>query len=532
MIMKHAILTTTLLIGLGLILGATSSLLAQTENGADQNTGSREDEMFGSDAAEAPPSAETPQPSEVPATDAAQPVALPQANSREDAIWGTATQPPANGEMNLDGKLDRADQTLAIGGQLFMRLQGKASLFENNSADQVDLASPNLLDIYFDGRPSDRLRAYIRGRVAYDYTVADGSMDVWGNEQHSTEVMLDQMWLKFDLARTAFVTLGRQPVKWGTGYFWNPSDFLNQAHKDPLASFDERLGLNLIKVHLPIENLGWNFYAIADLTEANTAQKIGGAFRAEILLGTVELALSTAVKKDQPFRLGSDLSFGLWWFDFRFEGAVFKGDERVYYKGDLDLNQGLDGIIADIATIKTYQRQDEWIPQLSAGLELDIPFGTEDSLIVGLEYFYNDAGYADSSLYPILMIPPEQMQASSGSATPSSSTTSPTYSPLYIGRHYLGAYFLLAAPGRWDNTSFILSLLGNLSDETGLARFDYRVKLLTYLDFNAYLNYHFGRDGEFHYSLSVPPIPNTDLADGLEIAPPLADVGIGLLLKF
>ena len=29
---------------------------------------------------------------------------------------------------------------------------------------------PNLLELYLDGRPSDRVRAYVRGRLSYDPT--------------------------------------------------------------------------------------------------------------------------------------------------------------------------------------------------------------------------------------------------------------------------------------------------------------------------------------------------------------------------
>ena len=39
--------------------------------------------------------------------------------------------------------------------------------------------------------------------------------------------------------------------------------------------------------------------------------------------------------------------------------------------------------------------------------------------------------------------------------------------------------------------------------------------------------YHVGKSGEFHYGLSVPPIPGY-LPNGIEINQPIADFGIGL----
>ena len=70
---------------------------------------------------------------------------------------------------------------------------------------------------------------------------------------------------KLDVYRTLFITVGQQPIRWGEGRFWNPTDLLNQQARDPLAIFDERLGVGLVKLHLPIEALAWNLYAVANL---------------------------------------------------------------------------------------------------------------------------------------------------------------------------------------------------------------------------------------------------------------------------
>jgi hypothetical protein len=36
--------------------------------------------------------------------------------------------------------------------------------------------------------------------------------------------LLDQMWIRFDILETVFVTAGKQHVRWGTGRFWQPTD--------------------------------------------------------------------------------------------------------------------------------------------------------------------------------------------------------------------------------------------------------------------------------------------------------------------
>ena len=75
--------------------------------------------------------------------------------------------------------------------------------------------------------------------------------------------VLDQLWINFDVAHRAFVTVGRQHVKWGVGKFWNPTDYLHPVRRDPLATFDARTGTTMLKLHVPWEKRGWNFYAVS-----------------------------------------------------------------------------------------------------------------------------------------------------------------------------------------------------------------------------------------------------------------------------
>ncbi len=80
--------------------------------------------------------------------------------------------------------------------------------------------------------------------------------------------MLDQLWVNFDVDHRAFVTVGRQHVKWGVGKFWNPTDYLHPVKRDPLATFDTRTGTTLVKLHVPWEKRGWNLYAVGLLEDA------------------------------------------------------------------------------------------------------------------------------------------------------------------------------------------------------------------------------------------------------------------------
>jgi len=413
--------------------------------------------------------------------------------ARESELFGDDSEEPGllQDGVDLIARLDEKDDDLQIGGQLYMRLDWYTKA--RGGVETFPLASPSLLDLYLDARPMDRLRAYVRGRVAHDFTTEEGSTNQLGQPRDKTRVMLDQLWLKFDIDRLVFFTVGQQPIRWGHGRFWNPTDFLNRQFKDPLAVFDERLGVALVKVHIPVESLGWNFYAIADLDEADSPDKVGAALRGEFVLGTMEIAASFAARKDSPYRLGLSLSTGFWLIDAWAEVAALY-DVRIPRWGGPMLWDATAS--ADVSNT--------WWPRASAGFEISIPLADEDTLYLGVEYSFNSLGYDDATLYPLLAL--------RGALV-----------PFHTGKHYAALYAVLPAPGRWDDVTFSLSQLANISDQSFILRFDTRMRVLTYLDLNVYGAVHYGHVGEFNYSASIPGLP--------DLAPPMLDLGIGLRLR-
>jgi hypothetical protein len=437
-------------------------------------------------------------------------------------------------EARLLSALARTENPLQIGGVLYLR--SNLSARESTPPSQWTLNAPSLTDLYLDARPTDRIRGFMLGRMQFDPTLGSSTASALGvalpgaAAASNPRVLLDQLWLQFDVAHTAFVTVGRQHVKWGVGHFWNPTDYLHAAQRDPLAVFDERTGTFMVRVGVPWEARGWNFYgmgifeplgttassaAAAALPEStgqatsgsanglgSEAGRVGAGARAEIVLGAWELGLDGVVQRGVRPRFGIDLSGGVWELDLRGELALRTSSDVPLFRGPGPFDP----------STTTYEPQGIR-PMAVVGADWTHKYADEDTFTVGLEYFYNSNGYSDSSLYPLLIF-------------------DNAFTPFYLGRHYAGAYLLLPKPGSWNLHSFTFSLISNLSDRTGVARLDWSMTLLTYLRLEAYAQGHFGKSGgEFRFSLDVPPNTVPGFPSAISIGASTADVGLALRLS-
>jgi hypothetical protein len=431
--------------------------------------------------------------------------------SRDDALLGADTASP---EGALRDTLAELDERVTIGGRLYLR--ANANLTEDTAAADTAFSTPNFLDLYVDARPNDRIRGYVQARTYHDLSVTDGDVNAFtGQPAERTRVLLDQLWLNFDVGHRVFVTAGRQRVKWGIGRFWNPTDFLQPARLDALAFFDERTGVGLLKAHVPLEKTGTNIYAFAMLEGASRLEEIGGAVRVEQVVGLTEVAISASGGPDRPTLLGGQFSTGIAFFDLKAEAALTRGLTMPFYRGSFDWGPLDERGAASILTLEQpeqYSREDEWVPQVVVGLEIPVRFGDDDALYLGAEYFWNDAGYEDASLYPWLLF-------------------NGAFQPFYVGHDYVSVYASAPGLGRTNDHTVTVSTLGNLSDRSFISRVDYAVRALTFLNVNAFVAGHYGELGELRLGLEVPPI--TGLTETrTTIAAPTVDLGIGAQILF
>jgi hypothetical protein len=413
------------------------------------------------------------------------------------------------------------ENPLVVGGQAYLR--ATATWYRGWQPDAWPLGSPNLLDLYVDTRPNDRVRAFALARTSWSPLAPVSQFPIAAAEPSTDpRVILDQLWVNFDVGRRVFVTAGKQHVKWGVGRFWNPTDFLHPERRNPLDVFDARAGATMVKVHVPWEARGWNLYGIALLDdpsggddESNRIGKVAGGARAEVVLGSAELGADALVRRGQRPRFGLDFSAGVWDLDVHGEVALRTSSdvqlwEEINPAGNVFLRYG--------------KRKPEGItPQAVLGVSYAFNYSDEDAVRVGAEYFYNGFGYDDPHVYPWLL---------RGAVLP---TESNDYVPFYVGRHYAGAFALLAAPGSWNDHTFTLNVLANLSDGSATIRLDHSVMVNTYLTVESYLAGNVGTEGgEFRFSLDIPPLlvdPLGPLTPPIRTQPAVMTAGVALRVK-
>jgi uncharacterized protein YfiM (DUF2279 family) len=525
-----------LALGLALVAGVTAPAWAQAPGGDRPS----EQDMFGGASTPAAPTAPQPAPASAaaPPSAPAPPAAAPAAaaagggTDRDQDILGT-------GDSKFLADYVAPENPLQIGGQLYLRAQSTASAHQYPSA--WSMAAPSLLDVYLDARPNPRVRAFILGRMAYDPTLlpngtsnglgtsAGGALaggnptgfSTFSNTRGPTS-LLDQMWIRFDILEHVFVTAGKQHVRWGTGHFWQPTDYLHPIRRNPLDVFDARAGTTMLKLNIPWEEKGWNFYGFAIAEDPNattpTLRQVAGAFRAEVVLAGIELGVDTYLRRDQKARYGFDASTGIGDFDVYADVGVRPGDDFYHY----DPDQQVLGVFTGYET------------QVVGGITYSRKYNDNDAWTVGAEYFYNHPGYSSPSTYP------QAIQAvfdNLKSSNPDPMLQLNPFAPLpffYLGQQYGAVYLSLPAPYSWNYTTFTLSTLGNLSDRSFITRLDYSVTLLTHLSFEAFAGVHYGHiGGEFR--LELPPGLASEIAASAPTAVlndyPVVDLGAALRLK-
>ncbi|AEI62070.1 hypothetical protein [Corallococcus macrosporus] len=325
---------------------------------------------------------------------------------------------------------ERQPDVLAVGGIYFQRAEvtGLRSRGKTSYAPVL----PALADIYLDATPSKHVRGFMMGRLAYDPL---------STEANGPAAALGQMWLKFDVAQRLFVTAGRQEIRWGSSQIWNPTDFLQAPNPDPLNIFDLRTGVDMVRVTVPWESMAANLSLLGtanveDAGEDLRRVRYGGGVRAEMAVGTGEIAATAMFDQSRRPRYGLDATMALGLLDFNAELAwVGDGNTRLWAR------QG-DGFVE-----RTLESRKLLV---SAGVSATFNFAELYRAVVRVEGFHNPLGYDDRAFLPWLS---EQGD----------------FRPLFHGRYYALGQVNIGRRGM-SQLSLIFTTIANVQDASYLSR--------------------------------------------------------------
>ena len=188
---------------------------------------------------------------------------------------------------------------------------------------------------------------------------------------------LVRFWLNFDIARRVRHR-GPVQVRWGTSQYGTQLTFQPNSTR-PDGTIQSASGHSRAEAALSMESLGWNFYLSGLMDDVTSIDKAGVAARAEFVVETAEIGLSTAYRNGIDPKLGLDWSIGVWDLDITGEVGLTFGEKRECTVDSADV-ESCDETL------------DPWV-QVSVGVEYGIRYNDDDTMYLGLEYFYNQRGH-------------------------------------------------------------------------------------------------------------------------------------------
>ncbi len=216
----------------------------------------------------------------------------------------------------------------------FTGTMGASAIWNDPWGDSAGLFSPDAstfdpvseLAIGFSAKPATDLGFYGEVRTAYPFVDAEGDADI----------KVFKLYSKFSWKDKLFFSFGKQPLKWGQGYFFAPAnDILSLGAIDYYDPEAEREGPLSLKAHLPFLGSMMNAYLfLVAPAGADHVFDVAVAPKIELSLPSLELALSGYYQRDDKARAilsGSWSKSGVTAFG---EGVLKFGSDRLFIEED------------------------------------------------------------------------------------------------------------------------------------------------------------------------------------------------------
>ncbi|MBT6119936.1 hypothetical protein HOH45_00545 [bacterium] len=373
----------------------------------------------------------------------------------------------------------------------------KGSLFENDSIDTtIDVIKPsktslidktntvnftgiiNMYGLYEINKNSNLYERTVSNNQLQLYSDADffldlrfqkgikGYIDIYLGQINDPDiptaqsliVNIKEYFIDFNLDYTSYFRVGKQYLKWGQGYFWNPIDFVNVDKKDFLNLNQALEGVYGLKVHIP-NGTKRNLYFFLNSQESDDINDISLVSKYEVALKNIEVGVSSLLKYNQPSRFGLEASTYIFGFDLLTELSIFNGKEPYISESTIQY--------------KPESRQYQWMGQLSKTINWE----RANRVRLTYEHYYQTNGFetlnwTDASLMDTII-------------------KANLYVPNQLAKHYHSAFITLSEFPNHSSTTFT-NVLQNITDGSGLINIGWSYTLINELVFNTSLIHYFG----------------------------------------
>ncbi|MBN1594361.1 hypothetical protein JW933_00395 [candidate division FCPU426 bacterium] len=216
----------------------------------------------------------------------------------------------------------------------------KAAAFDVNleaqtRITQTDYIQNEVLDVLNDRQPLSKTEAYekltlkCKKQIDDVQFVFENRLLLWA-DQTTTDHTVDNAYFSITNGPLIFY-LGKQRIKWGTGYFWNPTDVL-QAPKDVFDLSESLEGILALRGEY--SNPWLTPSLIIALSSNDLSRPASGNYKFAVqlykLIGTMDLFVNAVYWHDKLQSIGGALSWDVDWFIVNAEIGTVKYQDDHY----------------------------------------------------------------------------------------------------------------------------------------------------------------------------------------------------------
>jgi hypothetical protein len=252
------------------------------------------------------------------------------------------------------------------------------------------------LRLKLDGDIAERLGLFVRGRLGIEYVKSSADEDVNFNDDFDQAFMT----LNFEKEPLIFLSLGKQRIRWGTGFYWNPVDTFNP--RQDLQDIEEiEEGRNAFRSDIAfgsssitgvvVPNSDSTSFSLHNYTFEEGRRLVTGRFYT--FLANTDLALYVSDRETENIRWGASFSTVISDIQFFGEGIFWQGEsERSYVTRTSDRVSTVDPVGKTQYTIPAefdIFTRDNFYTKFVLGFQYT---SSNDFTLIG-EYYYRADGF-------------------------------------------------------------------------------------------------------------------------------------------